>query len=682
MQRALWQSSCRIGSSASATASSALFFKAMRLVQTSAYVQHRIKIWEMEADRQKAKDIRSDASTASSQTPVSVHVHGKDKVEGTLGTTDYPNDYVLEMNIKGDILCSLFNDTPWDLRRPLPASGDLSFLPSTLASDYELNGQGLTARDVTWHSSAHILGWSLESHFGDQIFLEDGPSLAHQSTASGGFFYDAVLSRSGPSLVNESLSEFNRHGVATSAVESVVDFGRAYSRMKLITDPLHSFHINDSDMDALNSLSNASRMRKFPLNAFKVLRTGSAHLGSDPSVQVSRVYGIAFPKTAQLKDWESVQDMAAKRDHRVIGKQQGLFMMSPLAPGSAFMLPHGTRIANRLMEFIRAEYRAFDYDEVVTPLMFNKEVWQTSGHWENYREDMFLISQDSVGFHFGLKPMNCPGHCVLFDSKSYSYRELPVRIAEFSPLHRNEASGALTGLTRVRKFHQDDAHIFCTPDQVLSEIRGALAFIDRVYKALGFPTYSLALSTRPTKYIGTVEQWDRAEEALRQALAETGRPISLKRVMAHSTAPRLISCVERMMAILMEHHGGRWPFWLSPRQAVVIPATTAPDVVAYAEKVARSLSANGVEGGETASKTGVFYYVDARTHDADATLAKRVRDAWANRYNFVIVVGEREAKSGMLSVRTMVGEGTKDTSSEMRAEELLQLWSKLTAENK
>ncbi|KAJ3217755.1 54S ribosomal protein L39, mitochondrial [Dinochytrium kinnereticum] len=668
----------------------------------------------------------------------------------------------------------------------------------------------------------------METYFGDRLFLEDGPSLAHQNSAAGGFFYDALLSKSGPALVSQSLQEFDQK-TASSTLE---EFGRSAlslggsSKLLAVTDPASSLTVTESDLEALRSLVKKYTASKVPferlavtrefaaamfcynpiklnllsrisptdtptlyrcgdfidlcrgphvahsgqLQAFKILRTGSVHLGSDHSVQVSRVYGVSFPKTAQLKDWELVQEEAAKRDHRVIGKQQGLFMMSPLAPGSAFMLPHGTRIANRLLEFIRAEYRSNGYEEVVTPLMFNKEVWETSGHWENYKEDMFLVSQEGGGgcSHgrggeeedtvYGLKPMNCPGHCVLFDTKSYSYRDLPVRIAEFSPLHRqvilipksylpllfshcnngknkqthrNEASGALTGLTRVRKFHQDDAHIFCTQDQVLSEIRGSLSFIDRVYKALGFPSYSLALSTRPEKYIGSTDQWHMAENSLRRALEETGRPISLKEgdgafygpkidVMvsdalrrSHQTAtiqldfqlpvrfnlsyvgvdgskhtPVMIhraalGSVERMMAILMEHHGGRWPFWLSPRQAVVIPATSASHVVEYAEKVAKALSQGRASlKDEEVAPGGPFYYVDARTQDTDATLAKRVRDAWASRYNFVVVVGEREVKGGSLSVRTMVGDGTRDVSAEMRMDELLASWSRLVSERR
>ncbi|KAI9328575.1 Tarsl2 protein [Zopfochytrium polystomum] len=554
------------------------------------------------------------------------------------------------------------------------------------------------------------------------------------------------------------------------------------------------------------------------LRETKLLRTGAAQwnlqfAGSDEanssvsSQHLSRITGITFPTPAQLQSWERLQAEAAARDHRVIGRQQSLFWMHPFSPGSAFLLPHGTRIANRLRDFIRAEYRRGGYQEVETPLLFNKQLWETSGHWENYRDDMFVVgdhdslakkgkespssetptsedhhshSHEELEETHGLKPMNCPGHCLIFKNKRWSYRELPVRLAEFSPLHRNEASGALTGLTRVRKFHQDDAHIFCRPDQIQSEISATLAFIDRVYRALQFPDYTLALSTRPLdgKSMGTDAQWSRAEAALRGALEATGRHFDVKEgdgafygpkidVMvrdavgrSHQTAtvqldfqlpirfklqyddggggggggsasgevdaaadsasagsaepsrPVMIhraalGSVERMLGILIEHYAGRWPFWLSPRQAVVIPATSAERVVRYARWVGKALESAGsagaagawdaeavkamVERGEEPDGAGAvadlapahpgarFHYVDVRLHDVDASLGKRVRDAWVAKYNYVVVVGEREVDAGNVAVRwTMSGEGgKKDKTETMTVPQLLQVWQDL-----
>ncbi|ORY48065.1 threonyl-tRNA synthetase [Rhizoclosmatium globosum] len=511
------------------------------------------------------------------------------------------------------------------------------------------------------------------------------------------------------------------------------------------------------------------------LGASKLLRTASATLSpslltanssTTTASSLSRIYGITFPRPKQLTQWTADQEDAIQRDHRTIGKQQQLFAFHPMSPGSAFMLPHGTRIANRLIDLVRREYRRGGYHEVVTPLVFNKELWVTSGHWENYREDMFVVkggSEEAKHVHsagcghshnhdkeseaeeeHGLKPMNCPGHCLVFANKSYSYRELPVRLAEFSPLHRNESSGSLSGLTRVRKFHQDDAHIFCTPAQIQSEISSTLTLISKIYTALQFPDYTLALSTRPEKAIGSLDQWHAAETALKNALDATSKPYTIKEgdgafygpkidvmvrdamgrnhqtatiqldfqlpqrfglhyvsedgshktpVMIHRAA---LGSVERMMGILCEHYGGRWPFWMSPRQAVVVPAVPEEAVVEYAEAVGKALAGAGVgweaevvkerigkgKKGEEVFDVGEengYFYVDAKLGDVDQTLGKRVRDAWVARYNYVLVVGKKELENGTVNVRVNSGGvGKKDENlGEMTVEQVVKLWKGL-----
>ncbi|OAD03838.1 hypothetical protein MUCCIDRAFT_73796 [Mucor lusitanicus CBS 277.49] len=404
-----------------------------------------------------------------------------------------------------------------------------------------------------------------------------------------------------------------------------------------------------------------------------------------------------------------------EHDHRAIGKAQSLFMIHPVSPGSIFMLPHGTRIVHKLQDFLRTEYARYGYDEVMTPLIYKKELWETSGHWQNYMEDMFMVKSgreqtcthehkedaliDTDEGLFGLKPMNCPGHCLIFDSTPKSYRDLPIRLADFSPLHRNEASGALSGLTRVRRFHQDDAHIFCAEKHIEQEITSCLSFVDRVYKAFKFPHYDLTLSTRPeSQYIGSIDEWDHAEASLTQALNGTGRPWSVKQgdgafygpkidIMvkdssgkSHQTAtiqldfqlPRrfglkyvdendisqtpvivhraILGSIERMMAILIEHTGGKWPFWLSPRQGVVIPVST--QFADYAKKVAQSLSLG--EDHESAS-SHEQYYVDVDSSPRDR-LNKMIRQAQLQQYNFIFVVGQKEMDEGTVNVRTRKGD--------------------------
>lgn len=231
--------------------------------------------------------------------------------------------------------------------------------------------------------------------------------------------------------------------------------------------------------------------------------------GKADGESLQRVYGISFPDPKQLKEWQKIQEEAAKRDHRKLGRDQELFFFHELSPGSCFFLPKGAHIYNNLMGMIRDEYRKRGFSEVISPNIYNVKLWQTSGHWQHYADNMFAIDIEKESF--ALKPMNCPGHCLMFSHRPRSWRELPLRMADFGVLHRNELSGALSGLTRVRRFQQDDAHIFCTPDQIEQEIDGALNFLQHVYGVLGF-TFDLQLSTRPEKFLGEIDMWNEAEK--------------------------------------------------------------------------------------------------------------------------------------------------------------------------
>ncbi|KAI9179396.1 threonyl-tRNA synthetase [Blastocladiella emersonii ATCC 22665] len=463
-----------------------------------------------------------------------------------------------------------------------------------------------------------------------------------------------------------------------------------------------------------------------------------------------------------------------RRDHRSIGQMQKLFNFHDLSPGSAFFLPHGTHIVYRLMDLMRTQYRRFGFSEVITPLLYKRPLWQASGHWDNYKDDMFTVlpgqgdqaapaapapvpapakaeapaaaveapedaaavkweSHEGCAHHahhaepaaaaadaeaglYGLKPMNCPGHCLLFKSTRHSYKDLPLRIADFSPLHRNEASGALSGLTRVRRFHQDDAHIFCTRDQIAAEMTATLRMIDEVYTLFGFTSWEFALSTRPDKFIGSVAEWDAAEATLRGVLDQHGRawrenpgdgafygPKIDVRVQdaagrSHQTATvqldfqlpqrfgleyenadnsvdrpvmihrAVLGSVERMFAILAEHYRGHWPFWLSPRHAVVIPIHhKRPQLLEYAQKVRDLLSGAAVDAtrlipsrGERwsramhaelsaldATHAPLTVDVDLSTH----TLKHKIRAAQDAGYNFILLVGDAELEARSVSVR-------------------------------
>ncbi|RUS26013.1 threonyl-tRNA synthetase [Jimgerdemannia flammicorona] len=503
-----------------------------------------------------------------------------------------------------------------------------------------------------------------------------------------------------------------------------------------------------------------ARTASRPLSTFRPFRQQqqTADVKSIPIGHSSANITQSATTLAQISSSHEHDDDPTSRDHRHIGRAQSLFMIHPLSPGSIFMLPHGTRIVHRLQDFLRREYRRYGYEEVMTPLIYKKDLWETSGHWQNYKEDMFLVRGGDEGKdetdeqkhghghdghyehehshtekgaeEYALKPMNCPGHCLIFDSTPRSWRDLPIRLADFSPLHRNEASGALSGLTRIRRFHQDDAHIFCTESQILPEITACLSFVDRVYSTFHFPHYDLTLSTRPeTNFIGTPDEWHHAETSLTEALDTTGRPWTLKPgdgafygpkidIMVkdilgrtHQTAtiqldfqlPRrfglryvdeqnrpqtpvivhraILGSVERMLAILIEHTGGRWPFWLSPRQAIVIPVAT--QFAGYAEEVARRIGGEGrkdEEGGADAdlernpeSATRRLYYVDADTSPRDR-LNKMIRDAQLAQYNFILVVGQKEVDAAVVNVRTRDG----NVLGTMTVKEVRDMFTELT----
>ncbi|XP_023632550.1 threonine--tRNA ligase, mitochondrial 1 [Capsella rubella] len=385
---------------------------------------------------------------------------------------------------------------------------------------------------------------------------------------------------------------------------------------------------------------------------------------------------------------KSTED-AKQCDHRLLGQQQELFFCHPLSPGSWFFLPLGTRVFNKLMAFIKNEYWNRGYTEVISPNMFNMKLWETSGDVANAKNNMFILDVDKQ--EFGLKSMNCPGHCLIFQHRVRSYRELPIRLADFGILHRNEPSDALTGLTCLRRFQQDDAHIFCTKDQVREEVKCVLEFVDSVYSKFGL-TYELRLSTRPEKYLGDLETWVRVEEDLKKALEEFGKPFLLNKGDGEFCGPKIditifdamkknIQCgtlqldfqlpdsfkleyssstedevkrerpvmihravlgsVEHMIAILLEHYEGKWPFWLSPRQAIVCSSSKKHH--SYAEKVRDQIHEAG-------------YYVDVDVSDRD--IREKVREAQVAQYNFVLVVGDEEATTGQVTVQLREEDGS------------------------
>jgi threonyl-tRNA synthetase len=434
------------------------------------------------------------------------------------------------------------------------------------------------------------------------------------------------------------------------------------------------------DLDAIE------RKMKERLKAFKLLNTSNAYWKGDARNQaMQRIYGTAFLTQKDLDAHLHRIEEAKKRDHRKIGRELGLFWFHPWAPGEPFWLPKGTTLVHLLGNYMRSILFPAGYVEVRAPLVFNKALWERSGHWAHYRDNMFLIESRDEEEQAGLKPMNCPGHMLLFASEVRSYRELPLRIHEQSVLHRMEASGVLSGLTRVREFIMDDAHIFLREDQIGEEVERLLRLVQRVYDDFGL-TPEMKLSTRPAEFLGEISTWDHAESELKKALDTVGvaytinegdgafygpkidfavtdalgrkwqcatvqldyqlpQQFELKYIGADNAEHRpvvihraIFGSFERFIALLLEHYAGALPLWISPVQATVLPI--ADRHVDYARSVRDRLAAAGlrVEVDERQEKIGY-----------------KIREAQLQKIPYMLVVGDREAGEGTISVRTRTG---------------------------
>ncbi len=422
------------------------------------------------------------------------------------------------------------------------------------------------------------------------------------------------------------------------------------------------------------------------IGAVKLLEASAVYWkGDEKNERLQRVYGTAFSSAKELEEYERRTAEAAARDHRKLGPQLDLWSMSPHAPASPFFHPAGAFIYNQLVEYMRELYRQDGYGEVLTPQIMDVELWKQSGHYEYYGDAMFFT--EAEGRQFAVKPMNCPGACLVFSTRLRSYRDLPLRFADFGRLHRAERSGVITGLTRVRTFCQDDAHIFCTEDHIESEVMSVVGRIREIYRVFGFDQVEVELSTRPAKAVGTAETWERAQATLRGVLEKHGIPFSpnpgegafyapkidfqVKDYMGRSwqlgtvqldyqlperfalkyTDPSggerqpvlihraMLGSLERFLGILVEHTGGAFPLWLSPRQAVVLPVSEK--FAEYGGKVTETLRAEGfrVEHDDRGEKLGY-----------------RIREAQLQKTPYMLVVGGREAEAGTVSVRLRGGE--------------------------
>ncbi len=420
------------------------------------------------------------------------------------------------------------------------------------------------------------------------------------------------------------------------------------------------------------------------LKAFKLLSTSNAYWkGNARNQPMQRVYGTAFLSDKDLKAHLAQIEEAKKRDHRKLGRELGLFMFHPWAPGAAFWLDRGTTLYNTLANYMRDVLYPAGYLEVKTPLVYSKALWERSGHWKHYRQNMFLI--ESEGETMSMKPMNCPGHFLTYASSAHSYRDLPIRFHEQTPLHRNEASGVLSGLTRVRQFSQDDAHCFVTQDQIGEEVERLIKLVQRVYDDFGLP-FTAKLSTRPDEFLGEVATWDRSEAQLKEALEhagiayalnekdgafygpkidfdvtdaigrkwqcatiqlDRGQPenFDLKYIGADNAEHRpvvihraIFGSFERFIAILIEHYAGAFPLWLAPVQAIVLPISDRH--LGYGATVREALKAAGLR---------------VQLDERQEKIGFKIREAQLQKIPYMLVVGDRESADGTVSVRTRAG---------------------------
>ncbi|MCU5037240.1 threonine--tRNA ligase [Bacillus cereus] len=582
----------------------------------------------------------------------------------------------ISSSLKKKAVAGKVNDGLYDLRRNIEENAEVEII--TIDSN-----KGV---EIARHSAAHILAQAVKRLYGD-INLGVGPVIEN------GFYYDMDL----PSSVNiEDLRKIEKEmkkiinenikieRVEVSREEAAKLFQEMNDRLKL--ELLEAIPSGESvTLYKQGEFVDLCRGPHLPstgyLKAFQLTHVSGAYWRGDSNNQVlQRIYGVAFSSQKELEEYLHFVEEAAKRNHRKLGSELELFMFSEEAPGMPFYLPKGQMIRNELEAFLREIQKEYKYQEVRTPFMMNQEVWERSGHWGHYKDNMYFSEVDNKSF--ALKPMNCPGHMLMFKNKLHSYRELPIRMCEFGQVHRHEFSGALNGLLRVRTFCQDDAHLFVTPKQIEDEIKSVMAQIDYVYKTFGFE-YEVELSTRPEDSMGDDKLWEQAEAALENVLQSLNYKYRLNEGDGAFYGPKIdfhikdalnrshqcgtiqldfqmpekfdlnyidennekkrpvvihravLGSLDRFLAILIEHFGGAFPAWVAPVQVKVIPVSNAVHEQ-YANEIAHKLA-----------QAGVRVERDVR----DEKLGYKIREAQMQKVPYILVIGDKEMENGAVNVR-------------------------------
>lgn len=566
------------------------------------------------------------------------------------------------------------NGTTVDLTRPILTDAQIAIYDANSAEGIE----------VIRHSTAHLLAQAVKRLY-PTAHLGVGPVIEN------GFYYDIELDHSfvpeDLQKIEKEMNKIVKENLAISRKEvTKVEAAQLFAHDPLKLELLEAIPVEELvtvyeqgefyDLCRGPHVPSTGRLQHFTLTNL----SGAYWRGDSNNQMLQRIYGVAFANKEDMQAYFIFLEEAEKRNHRKLGKELELFMFSEEAPGMPFYLANGQILRNELESFLRELQTRYDYKEVRTPLMMNQRLWEQSGHWQHYKENMYFSQVDEQ--KFALKPMNCPGHMLIYKNDYHSYRDLPIRMAEFGQVHRHEFSGALNGLLRVRSFCQDDAHIFVRPDQIEDEITLALQIIDHVYRVFGF-TYEIELSTRPEDFMGELELWDKAETALENVLKKLGyrykvnagdgafygpkidihiqdaikrshqcatvqldfqlpekfdltyvneqnekvRPVVIHRAVFGS--------IDRFLGILIEHFGGAFPLWLAPKQVEVIGVSTVHN--AYVEEVYEQLRRAGIRAS-----------IDRRQEK----LGKKIREAQLKKVPYILVLGDQEQENTTVTIRS------------------------------
>ncbi len=590
----------------------------------------------------------------------------------------------LSPQLAKEILAASVNDEEWDISRPIESDATIKLYKWDDAE----------GKHAFWHSSAHLLAEALQELY-PGVKFGIGPAIEN------GFYYDIdpgenqltaadfpKIEKKMIELARQKQDIVRRDIAKDDALKMFGDRGEVY-KCELISE-LEDGHITTYTQGAFTDLCRGPHLANTaPIKAVKITSLAGAYWrGDEKRNQLVRVYGISFPKQKMLDEYLVMLEEAKKRDHRKLGKEMELFAFSAnVGAGLPLWLPKGAALRDRLEQFLRKIQKQYGYQQVITPHIGNKMLYVTSGHYAKYGKDSFQpIHTPEEGEEYLLKPMNCPHHCEIFRAFPRSYRELPLRLAEFGTVYRYEQSGELHGLTRVRGFTQDDAHIFCAPEQIKDEFLKVMDIIFYIFKALKFDNFEAQISLRDPKnkekYIGSDENWHLAENAIIEACREKGLNARTELGEAAFYGPKLdfmvkdalgrrwqlgtiqvdynlperfqleytgtdnqkhrpvmihrapFGSMERFVAVLLEHTAGRFPLWLAPEQAVVLPISEKFND--YANEVAKQLNA-----------------LDVRTivDDRNEKIGKKIRDNELKRIPYLLIVGEKEAQNGEISVR-------------------------------